>query len=78
MYRARLPMLRVSNEKSTRMYTGVGPVSIVLTTHNLATRERRKDEKLGPMSVEVIAARADRCSVEVYNLATHKKRVVHF
>ena len=56
-------MLTVQADKPTRRYTGVGPFSIVLTTHNLATKERRKGEKLGAMLVEVIGTRADGSSV---------------
>lgn len=64
--------------KPCRTYTGTGPVSIALLTHNLAKRERRKDEKIGPLVVEVIGTHAEPSQVEVYNLVTHKKRVIHF
>ena len=78
VYRARITMLTSSADKPTRTYTGIGPVSIVPTTHNLATLERRKNEKLGALIVDVIGHRPETSTVEVYNLSTHKKRVVHF
>ena len=70
--------LLVHAEKPRRVYIGEGCAAIIPTTLNLATKEQRKDEKLGSMDVRVVGYRPQEDRIEVVSLQTKKKRVLRY
>ena len=80
-YRAHLTAYREQPSLiPTRSYTGVGSISVLLYTQNLASRERQKGEKLTRLEVQRVGvgAHLQETRVEVLNLRTQKRRVVTF